>query len=346
MNILNWIPRPILKMIVWVYDRPRYHIFVSIPLAFWDTVFGLFYRLLFVLHPLRIWKDWQGRPEPSFPLPMTHHDVPVQPQKSDAVGMYLTTMVVTYTDAEQLRRLLPEDVELDPAHIHNGQHAMIYMFGCTQNLHRAWCRLPGMTYLEFVACIPHVRILRKGGFEAPFCYLPQLRLNRFYPTVLGWLVGYPKIWSRVDAGSSDYQVRTLLGGKPILRADFTPFGEQRNPAKDENLSHWRDLLSEPHANAFGSADLLFLHYHWAWDNGLMQAVSAKLDVQAELPGLKAGHYEWQPINFGAWNGDMAPEGAFRLTSPFDLLSPFSRKKLARWKDAQLMSATAKEAAAS
>ena len=329
-----------LRLVVWIYDQPLYHWIVSVPLAPLDTAFGFFYSVLNAIRPVRLWWKWQSRPEPHFPLPKTAHDVPVDPEACDACGKYLGTMIATYADEKCLTDLLPKYLELDPAEGQNGQHPLILLFGYTQDLRRAWWPLPGMSYLEFVIGIPNVRMKDVDGYQGPFFYIPQLRLRRFYPTFLGWLVGYKKIWSRMSAGDASYSIQTLLSGNQILDAQFTRMdsADAQVDLVDDNeeLAHWQAFLNQPHLNPFGD-ETLFLHFHWDWKHTSIKPVDATLKLHQPIPGMAAGEYKYTGIKKGQWlSKSGVPPGAVRLCSPFELLAPFSRDKLRRWRWKQKM----------
>ena len=95
--------------------------------------------------------------------------------------------------------------------------------------------------------------------------------------------------------------------------------------------HWREFLNQPHANPFGQDEFLYLHYHWDWQDTLLQPVSAVVDVFDKLPGLPPGKHPFEPLNMGEWQAGMAPIGAFRVCAPFELLPPFDRKALVNYR---------------
>lgn len=328
--ILDWMPRRLLRLIVWLYQQEWYHWFASILLGFWDTLFGVLYRAQEHLFHISLWKDWQNRPSPPYPIPMTDNDIPVKPERSDAAGQYIATMVATYADVAELKGILPPDAELDPAYIHDGKHPIIYMLGYTQNLHRVWNPLPGINYMEFAIGIPNIRIKRKGGYDFPFFYLPTLYLSRFYPVLMGWMVGYRKHWGWVYGRDKTYRI-AKLGGKKILSAHFKVGELPPLVMGGPKAVQWRELLDQPHANPFGPKEFLYLHYHWDWQDALLQPVSADVEVFDDLPGLRPGKYHFEPLNMGEWIDGMAPTGAFRLCAPFELLSPFDRKALSDYR---------------
>jgi len=313
---------PITQFLVWLYDRTPFHWFISVVATPFYWVAGAFYRLLNLINPIRLWQDWQNLPLPQFPLPLGPHDIPVKTRGCDDCGRYVGTLVGTYVDAAQVAAILPPGASLDPAHIHSGQHALILLFGYTENLHFVWSPFRGMNYLECGVAVPHIRIDDNVEYITRFFYIPRLYLNRFYPVILGWIVGYRKALARVSTTVNTYSIKSLFAGKPMLDAEFTIYPDQ----KASNADHWKELLEEPHLNTFG-ADKLFLHYHWDWSNAQMQPVDAKVTLHRNFPGIAAGTYNFKGIDLGQWSDGRAPMGACRLTTPFELLLPFSLRKL-------------------
>ena len=324
--IVDWLPRPLLRFIMRLYQKEWHHWFASIVLGFWDTLFGVIYRAQQHLFRISLWKDLQHRPSPPYPLPMTDNDIPVKPDRSDVAGQYIATMIVTSADVADLKAVLPRDAEFDPAQIHNDRHVIIYMFGYTENLHRVWNPLPGINYMEFAVGIPSVRIKREGGYDFPFFYLPTLYLSRFYPVLMGWMVGYRKHWALVYGRDKTYEIATL-GGKKILSASFEIAALPHLITRGSKVVLSREWLDQPHANPFGPDEFLYLHFHWDWKNALLEPVTADVEVFDALPGLPSGKHHFEPLDRGECRDGKAPTGAFRLWAPFELLSPFSRKAL-------------------
>ncbi len=207
------------------------------------------------------------------------------------------------------------------------------MFGYTQHLHCVWFPFRGFGYLEFAAAIPNLRLYKaKKGCNGPFVYVPVLYLQQLYPTLLGWIVGYNKKLRHMDTGMSRYSIRMERGGPEIVHAEFAPSAPVVAPHLGNNFHHWKMLCEQPQVNRFFGHTLLFLHYHLAWPNGIVQPVNASVDVLQDdgIPGLPPGHYSWRGINIGESVGNRPPEGAFRVSAPFELLAPFARLALDGW----------------
>ena len=129
---------------------------------------------------------------------------------------------------------------------------MIMLFGYTEDLHFGWWPFRSMNYLECGVAVPHICIDDNVQYVERFFYIPILHLNRFYPVLLGWIVGYRKKWSRVTTTFNTYTIKSLFTGKNILHAEFTP---AKAEAK-ENSAHWKELCEEPHLNPFGARQAL------------------------------------------------------------------------------------------
>ncbi len=313
---------PIVEFLVWLYDQTWFHWFTAILATPFYWVMGVFYRLENAIKPILIWKDWQNRPLPKFPLPLSPDDLPIPTRSCDDCGSYVGTLIGTYVDAKNLQAILPPGTSLDPLHIHNGQHALVMLFGYTENLHFVWWPFKGMSYLECGVAVPHIRIDDNVEYVTRFFYIPLLHLNRLYPVILGWMVGYRKAWSRFTTTTNTYSIKSLFRGEKILDAVFSPC-PQIGGQKSE---HWRELLEEPHVNEF-FGDRLLLHYHWDWKNAEMQPVDATVTLHRDFPGIAAGTYHFKGIDLGEWSDGRAPIGAARLSSPFELLLPFSLSRL-------------------
>jgi len=259
--ILDRLPPPLLRFTKQLYQQQWYHWFASLVLGFWDTVFGVIYRVQDRVFRISLWESWQNRSSPQHSIPVTGSELPVRSKRSDASGLYIATIVGTYADGAELQRTLPPDAALDPAQIRDGKHAIVLMFGYTQNLHRVWNPLPGINYMEFAVGIPSVRIKREAGYDFPFFYLPTLYLSRLYPVLMGWLVGYRKHWGWVYGQDKTYEVATL-GGRKILSAKFDAGSSSSLVTGGSEAAPWREFLDQPHSNPLGHNDFSICSFGW------------------------------------------------------------------------------------
>ena len=325
---MSWIHR--------LWDRRWFHWMGAILLAPVDWFYSLWCSMSGG-SSVPYWRDWQTRKLPKFPLPYVCDDLPVKTSRADNAGSYLVTMVVTRLPIPVLAPLLPPELELDPSlHTDDDLHHVIYMFGYTQHLHFVWLPMRGFGYLEFAFAIPSVRLKDPvPQFRGPFTYVPLLYLQQLYPIYLGWMVGYNKKPRKMSTDFSQYCIRSQDNQQEIIRANFKESPYPGQPATSDGVRHWANLTMQPQVNRFADSTLLFLHYHLDWPNAIVQPVEADLDVISDegIPGLRAGHHHWPGINMSEteWAPHHAPTGAFRLWAPFELLAPFTRRKLDGWK---------------
>ncbi len=316
-----------LKFLKWLMDQRWYHWVISVISA----VLGFFAHVFDVVtgrdRRVAWFHSWQNYRHDSWPLPESQFDITVKPCLGDPCGQYLVAIVVAYAPADWVRKYLPPEIELQQSMINQeGNHAVAYVFGLTENLRPGWCPWPGVNYQEFAVNIPRVQLAgQESGYTGPFAYLPRLYLNRIYPTVLGWLVGYQKRLSRMTTTETSYSIRSLFSGRPILDATFTPVGGVQDPPHDVELDKWKSLLAQPQVTQF-AGNLMYMHYHIAWRFSRLQPVRAEINVYSpDLPGVPPGHYTCEPLD------DITTLNlkgyAFLVSFPFELLMPFPRKDL-------------------
>lgn len=334
-NLVIFARRLFFKLLLKLYNSRAYHRIIALALAPLDTLFGGIYKLLESKHPILYWLEAQSVPEPSFGHLSGNPDLPVAPDISDARGKYVTTMIGTYVDAQRVAALLPKGLSLDPARIKNGKHALVLMFGYTQNLRRAFWPLPGMNYLEFIVGVPNVMLEEdiSDAYCTRFFYIPVLYLNRLYPTFLGWLAGYRKRWKRIQVVRTSfeglqcpiYTIESLLSGKKMIEASFHP--PIVTTAVVQKTERWADLLEQPNVTRL-AGEKLFLHYYWDWQDAQKFApVEATVIVYDNIPGLDPGTYQFRGLDERQWQDPSAPEGSVSFASPFELLPPFSLELL-------------------
>ena len=310
---------PIVQFLVWLYDRTWFHWLVSFLAQPVYTVMGAFYRLQNLIWPIDLWKDWQNRPEPKYPIPLTKNDLPVKTRLCDGCGSYIGTLIGTYVDVEQVKKILPPGTSLDPAHIHKNplppyeeQHAMIMLFGYVEDLHFGWWPFRSMNYLECGVAVPHICIDDNVQYVDRFFYIPMLHLNRLYPVILGWIVGYRKAWSRVTTTYNTYTIKSLFTGRILLHAEFTRYPDKVDI--HEKTAHWEELLRGAPPQPVRSRQALP-----ALSLGL---ASRRLRTRRRhcyplrrFPRHRSRHLPFQRHGQGRMGRRRAPMGAFRLQAP-------------------------------
>jgi hypothetical protein len=311
------------------FDSDFSHWVWSIVMGITDVINQVVETLTGLARPPAYYRSWQNLKPPSYPLPDLDHDLPIKTSKSDICGEYLVTLLFSYIPLADVKATLAGELRINPANVQpDGTHAVIYMFGYTENMHRVWNPFRGPSYLEYAVGIPNVYLNGDEGYLGPFLYLPVLHLNRLYPTILGRLAGYRKFLSRIKTTENTYEIRKLWSGTPMVSATFEPVGVVEDPAHESNLEKWQGLLGQPNANPYLWGQTLFLHYHWGWNCSRIQPVNATVTAHQDMPALAKGTYNWKAIGTDAFvMMSQVPEGSFRCSIPFELLPPFSRSKL-------------------
>ena len=311
---------------LWLQTR-LCHASTSIVFGCLDVVHRFFYTILGLDKHPDYFRDWQrdrikNYPKVVYPLPETGPAPKPRFSIWDTRGFYTTTVFFHYLDHQQAKAFLPRGLELDPALVNaEGLYPVAYMFGYQQDLRRVWMKLHGINYLEFAIGVLGLKCPSAQGYTGPFMYMPRLFLNRFYPTWLGWLCGYPKRLSRIVTGQDSYAVKSLFRGKPIFEAKFQPQGVVGGWRDFPNFQPWMRQLAAPQANCFFDDGFLFLYYDWPWRYARIQGVCGSVTVESDdIPGLPRGTHSFDSI-------DSSPVGGFRLAIPWELVAPFATKTL-------------------
>lgn len=306
-----------------------FHVPISIFFGLVDFVIHPIYELLGFQHDdfMQKWQESLG-PKP----PITYPPVPLpgEPRypfsRLDTAGHFRASVVVDYIDRERAQSMLPDYLELAPdAATPAGKHPVTLIFGWEENIRPVFAFWKGPSYAEFVIALPDVRLKgATGGYSGPFFFMPQLRLIRFYPILLGILVGYNKIPTRLPATEDTFFMKTAILGRTMaeyrvrFRGGTGELSEARTPAMDV----WLRRLNQPMVARLFFTGILFTHYQWEWDKAKVRLVDSTLKVALDgIPGYPPGQYAW-----GAFSEESGT-GAMAVFLPFEWLAPFDRKVL-------------------
>ncbi|MGH9331534.1 MAG: hypothetical protein ACRD09_13920, partial [Vicinamibacterales bacterium] len=201
--------------------------------------------------------------------------------------------------------------------LERGDHAVILMVGMHQDAHFLFFPSVTMTYHEAILIVPNVELHDGSG---PFAHLIQLQLDHVIPTVLGWLVGYPKVWSRVTPQRHGVQVDSRSGRPRSFHVAFEPHGDEGSPRDFEHFAacekYFKQMLVSKLPSVTSPSGITVVsQFDWQLDKARLQPLTATLQGNFDLPGLN-GHRTWKGI-------DVDRFGAFRLHCPFELVAPFS-----------------------
>jgi len=256
--------------------------------------------------PPPYWRDWQQSDDAAPQL------------SSDLRGIYLLTMTPSSITAEEARKILPLGMEMDPAKAPpDGKHPVMIAFGFQQHV-RAAIAPPSVyfSYLEFVVFLPNVRLSKpRRGFRGPFTMMCKLYLNRLLPTILGRIIGYPKVLSRVETTETSYKIHSLFRGVPILSAEFKLAGDPMKLAASSNLRQFENAFSQPVGSRGMFGTMLCAFFQYQADQAQVQPVEAQVEVFVDgVPGLPKGRHNWRGVTAD-------PAGACRMRFPWTMAVP-------------------------
>ena len=307
-------------MYLWLIRK--FHILSSIVLGIYNICLTAVLRLLNLERNgyLRAWQRSLGpKPPPRFP-PVHEPGEPKYPYSIwDYHGYIRTAVVVQYLDRDRVEALLPDYLELAPVPDGDaGKHPVLFSFGFNEHFGPVWLPAKTISYMELLVSIPDTQLKDKShGYAGPFYYPVRLWLNRLFPTVVGGLLGYPKMLGRVPTTADSCDIHKLFGGA-LARVKFTPCGISGPIAKIPAFGSWMRHANQPIVTKIFFSDPLFTHFQWEWDLAKGQQLEVEMEVfSADFPVLGPGTYRWSPLQEGT-------SGAILVSSPFEWQIPFSR----------------------
>jgi hypothetical protein len=289
----------------------------------------------------RYLEEWERRVGPlqpaSHPPPREPGEPPYEFSWTDTSGSFRAAVVAEYLPVEQIRGAIPDYLELAPQDdAPAGTHPVALIFGFEMDVKPYWWPFGGPNYLEFIIAVPDTRFKNaREGYTGPFFYMPQLRMNRVYPFILGRLVGYLKVLTRFEVRGFSFAMRRLLSGQPVARFEVQPVNQHQGGLHQTTFARWKERLNQPMASKLAISDVMFTHYQFEWNKAIFQEARATLHVEpgGAIPILKPGEYAWQPLAEGT-------TGAMLILLPFEWLMPFRRGVLDRHAAAQPSAARA------
>lgn len=256
-----------------------------------------------------------------------HKNDPMEQGPADDVGGYNVALLFSYENSAVLSSALPACLELrPPADAPPGMHPLVIGLGIQQNVRPMWRKPPGMTYLELVVWIPDVQLKAQYGEpRGPFLWLTRLHLDQLVPTMIGWLYGYPKHWSRVETPNPFFKVSTLFRGRGLLVADLQVGPKLGFATQLPHLQVWLDRLEDqPILSRRGPwGKFLCTHFHWEWTLDHVRAARVDVNVLGSaIPGLAPGQRTYRgAADSSAFDHRLA----FVMSVPWRLTFPFDRK---------------------
>lgn len=254
------------------------------------------------------WKEWQ--------LPSDYR----KPELSNHLAAnYVASILFTRLRKDRAEAILPPDFSPDPGEEgSDGCYPLMVALGLQQYLGPAWCPTAlCWTYLECIIGFPCARWkARTGPGGGPFWWMHRLYLNSSLATLLGQIVGYPKILSRLTTTESSYTVETLSSGQQLLRAEFVPCQNVVRSFESPECSILQELLRRPAVSRTVLGSLIFVEQQLDLSAALLQPVQARLVVSHSdvIPGLEPGSYDFAGIEKDTF-------GACRVRFPWSMKPP-------------------------
>ncbi|MBZ5593506.1 MAG: acetoacetate decarboxylase family protein [Acidobacteriia bacterium] len=302
-----------------------FQVVTCVVLGTFDACLTVVLRLLGLERDVYL-REWQRSFGPKAPPQFPPEHEPGEPHYPYSIwdyhGYIRTVIVVDYLDRAKVEALLPDYLEL--AHVPDAaleKHPVLFSFGLNEHFGPVWMPVKTISYMELLVSIPDTQLKgKRDGYVGPFYFPPRLWLNRLFPTVVGRLLGYPKMLGRVPTTADSCTIRRLFGGE-IARLKVTPCGISGPIAKIPGFGRWMRRANQPIATKVFFSSPLFTHFQWEWNLAKGQQAEVTLEViSADFPVLARGTYRWSPLQEGQ-------SGAILVSSPFEWQIPFSRKIL-------------------
>ncbi len=306
-----------------------FHVPISIFFGLVDLIIHPIYEFLGFQNDdfLQKWQETLGpKPPITYPPKLLAGEPHYPFSKLDTAGHFRASVVVDYIDRDAAQAMLPDYLELAPDEATPpGKHPATLIFGWEENIRPVFAFWKGPSYAEFVIALPDVRLKGvKDGYSWPFFFMPQLRLIRFYPILLGLLVGYNKIPTRLPATEDTFMMKTAILGRLMASYTVKLRGKTETPdaLNSPAMEVWLRRLNQPMVARLFFTGILFTHYQWEWNKAKVRLADSKLSVAMDgIPGYPPGVYEWPAFDSARGTGAMA------VFLPFEWLAPFGRRVL-------------------
>ena len=145
--------------------------------------------------------------------------------------------------------------------------------------------------------------------------MPRLFLDNLPMVVAGWIYAFPKALARVRSTESEYAVRSLLAGRPVIDANWQTAGEPGPAAMFRHFEGVRPTFEQPFIQRFPPLPFERSVMTFDLDAAILQSAAAEVTIdRAFLPGLPTG-----PMTFPSLAS--TPMGSFTISVPWTLSAP-------------------------
>lgn len=242
-------------------------------------------------------------------------DAPIAPWSLsvELTGVYLLVMIPSRVRVDDVRALIPAGFTAPVAP--DGTCRNILSFGLQQYVRPMWSpKSISFTYLECISGLPGLTRDGQSGAQR-YSTMLKLYLDSWVATVLGELIGLPKVRSEVRSQAEGMEVRTREG-QPLIRAEFTPRGPVMNPGDSPFWAPYGEMFEQVNVSRLFIGPLIGTTVRFSLEDALMQSVSARVTSEGEtLPGLKPGENRFPGIDEDPVNGALQLRLPWRMSWP-------------------------------
>jgi hypothetical protein len=205
-------------------------------------------------------------------------------------------IVLDYLPVDQVRAMLPSFATLGdaPPRTPEGMHPVFYSFG-VQTVRLHGLRWFSRTYRESIVGICFVRLNRGSASRQPYSVMTAAAADSLLAVVLGRLLGYPKVFKRIDATERAFDIRRLWSGEAVMCGSFESNGLRSAPS-DPAAAQLSEILSHPVLSRAAWGTLLSSSFQNAAGQFHFTPVAAAARVPgSEMTGLPPGCHQWDGL---------------------------------------------------
>lgn len=150
----------------------------------------------------------------------------------------------------------------------------------------------------------------------PVAHMSRLYLDKWAPTMAGWIYAYPKQRARIRSTESSYDIASYLGNSPLIR-EMTVTGPEPPQSSPPDFSAIAPMFEQPFVQTYygGFVTCSVMTFHL--DSATIRSASMQMTIEkAFLPGLEMGEKKFPGI-------DQTPLGSFQIDVSWSLSYPMT-----------------------
>ena len=234
--------------------------------------------------------NYRKIPVPITLLPIVNLLKQLKTRAAGGVGTMEGYCVTIWRDSDEVQKLLPPSLSLDPPHglAHTGptgkpQHPIVLLFCRQRNVRPGFVPIGGLRYHEIIELVPYVtRNGADGPSGGPFSYMPHLFLDELAPVLIGVnLYGYNKRLARIASAGGAFELNCDLGEiSTNLSAKGLP-GRASTP-RFPHLKLVRQMLEHPLISQTTSGVFVYSQLDFCFDTATFQGVQGEVGMTSPL----------------------------------------------------------------